>query len=67
MDPKLLEIAERFHFLNSKQQPGEMAVDIFVVAITCNFWDDVAEAGNVMLQDQFVSGLVKKGNNFFLQ
>lgn len=63
VNPQPLEIAERFRFLNRRQQSGETAAQYMAElrksALNCNFEKDAIEPLNARLRDQFVCGLAK--------
>ena len=70
VNPQPLEIAERFRFLNRRQQQGESAAEYMgalrKMALTCNFANDAAEPNSARLRDQFVCGLAKRDMQQFL-
>lgn len=61
VNPRPLEIAERFRFYTRRQQRGETAADYMAalrkLALTCNFQQDSTSPLNGRLRDQFVCGL----------
>ena len=64
VNPQPLEIAERFRFLNRRQQLGESAAEYMValrkMALMCNFANNAADPISARLRDQYICSLAKK-------
>lgn len=70
INPRPIEIAERYKFHSRRQQHGEDSANYMLalrkLALTCNFGADGANALNNRLRDQFVCGLGNKDMQKFL-